>query len=98
MLFVGEAATRILGHGHVDARLDRRIDAAPGAVDLGGEERREGPRRRGRRRLRDGGGGRQRGGGEQQGKRAGHGRPSTTLTVTCPRSGGRRVGEERLSV
>src|SRR3546814_19561401 len=28
VLFVGEAAARILGHGHVDARLDRRVDVA----------------------------------------------------------------------
>src|SRR3546814_5987546 len=48
VLFVGEAAARILGHGHVDARLDRRVDVAPGAVELGSQERREGLRGRGR--------------------------------------------------
>src|SRR3546814_11165406 len=41
MLFMGEAAAGILGHGPVDARLDRPIVVAPRPLDLGREPRRD---------------------------------------------------------
>ncbi len=78
MLFVREAAAGVLGHGHVDSRLDRCFDTRFGTFDFGREQRRARRCSLGLRGSGDGGQ-RERGTREQQGKRAGHGRASTIL-------------------